>query len=76
MPQDGAHGVIYPQELKSLEAIFADACRASRIAPGSAEAEDMALKVMLLFQSGIDDHSQLLEAAIKLPDDFADQTAM
>lgn len=28
----------------------------------------MALKIMLLFQSGVDDRGQLLEAAIALPD--------
>jgi hypothetical protein len=45
-----------------------EACRTSKITRGSEDAENMALKIMLLFQSGVDDRDQLLEAAIMLPD--------
>jgi hypothetical protein len=45
-----------------------EACRISKITRGSEGAENMALKIMLLFQSGVDDRDQLLEAAIMLPD--------
>lgn len=74
MPNTGAHGIIYPDELLALEAVFADACRKSKIPRGSPEAERLALKLMLLFQGGVDDWGRLLEAAIKLPDPDEDQT--
>jgi hypothetical protein len=51
-----------------LESVVEEACRTSKIARDSADAENMALKIMLLFQSGVDDRGQLLEAAIALPD--------
>jgi hypothetical protein len=68
MADTGTHGVVYPDELDTLESVFEEACRASKINRGSADAESMALKIMLLFQSGVDERDQLLEAAIKSPD--------
>jgi hypothetical protein len=68
MADTGTHGVVYPDELKALESVFEEACRTSKITRGSAGAESMALKIMLLFQSGVDERDQLLGAAIKLPD--------
>jgi hypothetical protein len=68
MPFSGTPGVLEPDELKSLESVFEEACRATNITRDSVEAERVALKIMLMFQSGVDDHGQLLEAAIKLPE--------
>jgi hypothetical protein len=68
MPHTETHGVVYPDELGALKAVFEDACRKAKITRGSPEAERLALKVMLLFQGGVDDWGRLLEAAIKLPD--------
>jgi hypothetical protein len=69
MPQiEAAHGVLGPYELRALGSVFEEACHAANITRNSEEAERMALKIMLMFQSGVDDHGQLLEAAIKLPD--------
>jgi hypothetical protein len=68
MPFNRTPGIADPDELKALESVFEEACRTSKINRGSADAERVALKIMLLFQSGIDDRGRLLEAAIKLPD--------
>jgi hypothetical protein len=57
-----------------LKAVFEDACRKSNITQGSPEADRLALKIMLLFQGGVDDYGKLLEAAIKLPDPDNDQS--
>jgi hypothetical protein len=73
MSHIGTHGVVYPDELRILESVFEKACRTSKITRDSAEAERIALKIMLLFQGGIDDCGQLLEAAIKLPNADEDQ---
>jgi hypothetical protein len=68
MPFSRMPGIVDPDELKVLESVFKDACRISKITRDSAEAERVALRIMILFQSGVDDRGQLLEAAIKLPD--------
>jgi hypothetical protein len=68
MPHTGTQGIVYPDELRILESVFEDVCRTSKITRDSADAENMALKIMLLFQSGVDDRGQLLEAAITLAD--------
>ena len=68
MPFSRTPGIAEPDELKVLESVFEEACRTSKIPRDSADAENMALKIMLLFQSGVDDRDQLLEAAIVLPD--------
>jgi hypothetical protein len=68
MADTGTHGVVYPDELKALDSVFEEACRTSKITRNSADAERVALKIMLLFQSGVDGRDQLLEAAIKMPD--------
>jgi hypothetical protein len=68
MAHTGTHGVVYPDELNTLESVFEEACRTSKITRDSADAENMALKIMLLFQSGVDDRGRLLEAAITVPD--------
>jgi hypothetical protein len=68
MPFSRTPGIADPDELKALESVFDKACRTSKITRGSADAENIALKIMLLFQSGVDDPGQLLEAAIVLPD--------
>jgi len=68
MPHTETHGVIYPDELGCLETVFEEACRTLKITRGTPEAERIGLKIMLLFQSGIDDYGRLLEAAIELPD--------
>ena len=73
MPYTETHGIIQPDELKALGSVFEEACRASNISRDSTDAENMALKIMLMFQSGVDDQSQLLEAAITLPDPGVDQ---
>ena len=73
MPHTEANGVMYPDELGALESVFEEACRTSKITRDSAKAERMALKIMLLYQSGVEDCGQLLEAAIKLPDADEDQ---
>jgi hypothetical protein len=67
MSHIGTHGVVYPDELRILESVFEKACRTSKITRDSAEAERIALKIMLLFCG------QLLEAAIKLPNADEDQ---
>jgi hypothetical protein len=68
MPFSRTPGIAEPDELKILESVFEEACRTSKIPRESDEAERIALKIMLLFQSGIDERNQLLEAAIKVPD--------
>jgi hypothetical protein len=68
MPFSRTPGIANPDEFKALESVFEEACRTSKISRGSAGAENMALKIMLLFQSGVDDPGQLLEVAIVLPD--------
>ncbi|WP_353646681.1 hypothetical protein [Mesorhizobium sp. WSM2239] len=74
MPYTGTQGIVYPDELRTLESVFEEACRTSKITRGSADAENMALKIMLLFQSGVDDRGRLLEAAITVPDADEDKT--
>jgi hypothetical protein len=69
MPFSRTPGIAGPDELKALESVFEEACRTWKITRDSAEAEHIALKIMLLFQSGVDVHGRSLEAAIKLPDD-------
>ena len=64
MAHAGTHGVVYPDELDTLESVFGEACHTSKINRGSADAERIALKIMLLFQSGMAERDQLLEAAI------------
>jgi hypothetical protein len=66
MAHAGTHGIVYPDELDTLESVFEEACRTSKINRGSADAERIALKIML-FQSGMDERDQLLEAAINCP---------
>jgi hypothetical protein len=68
MPVSRTPGIADPDELKALESVFEEACRTSKITRDSAKAERVALKIMLLFQCGVDARDQLLEAAIKLPD--------
>jgi hypothetical protein len=68
MPHTGTSGIVYPDDLRTLEFVFEEACRTSKITRDSADVENMALKIMLLFQSGMNDRGQLLEAAITLPD--------
>ncbi|WP_394887534.1 hypothetical protein ACG873_21780 [Mesorhizobium sp. AaZ16] len=73
MPQfETKLGVWEPDELKVLEAVFEEACGLLQIDRHSPDAENIALKIMLMFQSGVDDRRQLLEAAITLP--YADAT--
>jgi hypothetical protein len=68
MPFNRTPGIADPDELKVLESVFEEACRTSKIHRGSADAERVALKIMLLFQCGVDERDQFLEAAIKFPD--------
>jgi hypothetical protein len=68
MQISGSPVVVYPEELRALESVLEEACVALSITPGSAEAAAMALKIMLLYEGGIDDSRKLLEAAIRLPD--------
>jgi hypothetical protein len=63
MPFSGTAGVLHPDELRTLESVFEEICQLSKITRGSAEAENLALKLMLLHQSGVNDRGQLLEAA-------------
>jgi hypothetical protein len=68
MAHTDTHGVVYPDELKALDSVFEEACRTSKITRDSADAKRMALKIMLLYQSGVDGRDKLLEAAIKNQD--------
>jgi hypothetical protein len=72
MPFSRIPGIAEPDELRALESVFEEACRTSKITRGSADAESLALKIMLLFQSGVEDGDRLLEAVITLPDADAD----
>lgn len=61
-----------PDELKTLESVFAEVCCVLKISRQSADAENLALKIMLMHESGMDDRSQLLGAVIKQPDPVED----
>ena len=58
MPFSRTPGIAEPDELKVLESVFEEACRTSKITRDSAEAERMALKIMLVYQSGLEDRGQ------------------
>lgn len=61
-------GVLDPDELKVVESVFEEACRRLDFSRGSTNAENLASKIMLLHESGLDDRDQLLAAAIKQSD--------
>jgi hypothetical protein len=73
MPFSQMPGIADPDELKSLELVFEEACSRSHIARSSVEAERMALRIMILFQSGVEDPGRLLEATVQVPDPNEDQ---
>lgn len=78
MPFSGTAGVLDPDELGTLESVFEEICQLSKIARGSAEAENLALKLMLLHQSGVNDRGQLMLAVSASPgaDSEPDVSAM
>jgi hypothetical protein len=73
MPFSRMPGIADPEELEALQSVFEEACRLSHVGRGSSQANVVALKIMLLHQSGVEDRKQLLEAAIKLSDTDKDQ---
>jgi hypothetical protein len=75
MPLSGIEGVVGPDDFEVLEAVFSDACQALEVARNSPQAEQVALKIMILFQSGIEDRRLLVAAVLQSESQGTDQAA-
>lgn len=58
-------GIMHPEELALLQRVFDRACRSNGHAPSSPAAEDTAVRLIVLFRSGVMDEEKLFAALVE-----------